>query len=176
MLPCGTQHPSGGEGCLGTIRHYLRPAGPPVTRISDTRFSETFLPRARASWLPAEGTVDLVATGRWWDVVAISGILGMAAGDEIQAVRKGHTGPILHEPRGPQLITYFLTHLGTARRWNAPDSEAYGEACYLLVPGDLLPDPETVHWVAPPRVSGSLISPVDLHASLRKAHAHRGST
>jgi hypothetical protein len=105
----------------------------------------------RPEWLPSRGVLGPVPAGIWWDAVTVEGTLGQALAERVSSsTADGSPGPMLCDPRGPVPKVYFLVPQGTATRWDEPGTEALGECCYVGIPGDLDPDPSTVHWLAPP--------------------------
>ncbi|MFI1175676.1 hypothetical protein [Streptomyces melanogenes] len=104
----------------------------------------------RPAWLPAQGVLDAVRAGMWWDAVTIEGDLGRAVAERLSAASGEMPGPIVCDPLGPTAKTYFLVPRGTAALWDEPDTAALGECCYIGLPGTLDADPHGVHWIVPP--------------------------
>jgi len=83
-------------------------------------------------------------------------------------------GPIVRDPLGPQVRTYFLVPAGTANRWKEPGTEVFGECCFIGLPGSLDLDRIGVHWVSPPLAhAGRLVSPQALRTALTNLRAER---
>jgi hypothetical protein len=110
--------------------------------------------RQRPSWLPPQDSLDAVGAGRWWDAIAVDGRHGSQVVDVLKKTTGGRPGPVLCDPLGPEPRTYFLVPVGSAARWNVPGTLAFGECCYIAVPGSLDGDSIGVHWVVPPSSRG----------------------
>ncbi|MET9414121.1 hypothetical protein ABZY03_08005 [Streptomyces klenkii] len=131
------------------------------------------LRRTRPPWLPRERVIDAVAAGRWWDAIAIDGPLGYATAAHLKRSDRGHGGPIICDPLGPQPRLYFLVPAGTADRWDEPGTLTFGECCYVGVNGTLDADTVGLHWITPPRCSlpEPLVCPRELREAFHAARA-----
>jgi hypothetical protein len=124
----------------------------------------------RPAWLPAQGVLDAVGAGTWWDVITIDGDLGRAVAERLSAVSGAAPGPVVCDPLGPTTKTYFLVPRGTSRTWDEPASDALGECCYIGLPGTLDADPRGVHWIVPPTArTPRLVRPEVLRTLLAEA-------
>ncbi|GGX40816.1 hypothetical protein GCM10010341_73480 [Streptomyces noursei] len=125
----------------------------------------------RPPWLPLENVIDAVAVGRWWDAIAIDGVLGIRTAEHYRA--PGHAGPIACDPQGPAPRVYFFVPLGTADQWTEDDSVSLGNCCYIALNGNLSADTAGLHWLSPPRCQRRepLVQPHLLRHALMEARA-----
>ncbi len=124
----------------------------------------------RADWVPHRGTHRVTKVGVWWDVVRISGELGLATLQALRQRLECPIGPVAVDPGGsdvPRL--YFFVPPGTADHWDAFGTTALGPDFYVVVPDAACVQPPGPHWAVPPDAGRILTCPRALREAVKAA-------
>lgn len=124
----------------------------------------------RPDWVPHNGTHRVMKVGVWWDVVRISGELGLAVLQALRQPTDCPLGPVAADPRGsggPRL--YFFVPPGTADHWDVFGTTALGPAFYVVVPDAACVQPPEPHWAVPPDAGRVLTCPRVLREAVKAA-------
>lgn len=106
--------------------------------------------RTRPSWLPAEGPLEAVPAGEWWDAIAISGPLGDRVWECLRRLAPEGTGPVLRDVYAAGGRRWFLVPVGTAATWREPGTKALGKRCVIVMPAFLDAPASGIHWASRP--------------------------
>ncbi|GCD40811.1 hypothetical protein [Streptomyces paromomycinus] len=123
-----------------------------------------------SDWVPHHGTHRVTKVGVWWDIVRVSGELGIAALQALRQRTECPIGPVAADPDGfggPRL--YFFVPPGTADHWDVFGTTALGPAFYVVVPDAACVQPPGPHWAVSPDAGRILTCPRALREAVKAA-------
>ncbi|WP_326694751.1 DUF6415 family natural product biosynthesis protein [Streptomyces sp. NBC_01766] len=118
---------------------------------------------AIAPWSPPQGaSVDLVATGKYWDAVRVATGLGRCVVDRLGP----QCGAVIEDAYG--MVLYWLIEPGAADAWELPQHTVgvLGPHTYVAVPPVGRTSAPGLHWAVPVSPLCYLTDPELLHAAL----------
>ncbi|MDB1089671.1 hypothetical protein PJ985_19120 [Streptomyces sp. ACA25] len=121
----------------------------------------------RWEWERSRLGVTLLPAGRVWDVLVLSGALGLPTLDVLTRFT-GRLGPVLREAEQDR-VGYFVPP-GTVARWLGTGVRGVGSGSWIAVPHPLR-TAGGIHWLVPPDGSGTLNDPVTLELAMHDAVA-----
>lgn len=137
--------------------------------MSDTTPAARSLP---PRWMPIGREPELCSAGEWWDAIRAAEVVGRRAIEILKEGRK-QIGPVILDSGGPEPRLYFLVPVGTAARWEEPETVPLGERCHVVVPPASATAPPGLHWNVFPANPRSLTRPDALRSALRKTRQER---
>lgn len=96
--------------------------------------------------LPGFNGTHLVEAGVDWDVIRVSGHLGLQAVDRLQA-----PGSVVIAPAYGDLALYFFVKAGSTRDWHVAQTAALRGATFVVIPPTERTRPPGPYWLVPPQ-------------------------
>lgn len=116
--------------------------------------------RVRAVGRSGVGRLRIVPAGVEWDAIRIPRRLGVAALNRLPVPH----GPVITDP--DDRVVYILVPRGTAHRWDAALTQAYGIATYVAVPPEGRDAPPGPYWLVAPADWVPLTDPGHLRSAI----------